>query len=81
MDRGDIYFVDLDPTKGIEQRGKRPVLIVSTTESNKLSPAIVCPVASAAVGQRLPAGHSGIRRNAPGYEKVALSSADCCGGQ
>jgi mRNA-degrading endonuclease toxin of MazEF toxin-antitoxin module len=53
MERGDIYVVDLEPTQGHEQRGKRPVLIVSTAEFNKLSPALICPIATAAVGQRL----------------------------
>ena len=27
--RGDIYWADLDPTKGHEQAGQRPVLILS----------------------------------------------------
>ena len=29
MKRGDIYMVSFDPTKGREQRGHRPVLIIS----------------------------------------------------
>jgi mRNA interferase ChpB len=35
MKRGDIYLVKLDPTEGREQRGQRPVLIVSATEFNQ----------------------------------------------
>lgn len=35
MKRGDIYMVDLEPTQGREQRGHRPVLIVSPTEFNR----------------------------------------------
>jgi mRNA interferase ChpB len=35
MNRGDIYLVSLDPTEGREQRGVRPVLIVSPTEFNE----------------------------------------------
>ena len=53
MDRGDIYIVDLDPTKGREQQGTRPVLIVSKAAFNQRSPALVCPIATAAIGQRL----------------------------
>jgi mRNA interferase ChpB len=34
MNRGDIYLVSLDPTEGREQRGQRPVLIVSPVEFN-----------------------------------------------
>ncbi len=35
MNRGDIYLVSLDPTEGHEQRGSRPVLVVSPTEFNQ----------------------------------------------
>lgn len=35
MKRGDIYMVSLDPTTGHEQRGSRPVLVVSPTEFNE----------------------------------------------
>jgi len=28
--RGEIYFVNLDPVKGREQAGQRPVLILSS---------------------------------------------------
>ncbi len=34
MKRGDIYLVSLDPTEGREQRGHRPVLIISATDFN-----------------------------------------------
>ncbi len=32
--RGEIYFVELQPAKGREQRGKRPVLVVSSDAIN-----------------------------------------------
>jgi mRNA interferase ChpB len=41
MKRGDIYLVDLEPTAGHEQRGHRPVLIVSSEAFNRLTG---CPV-------------------------------------
>jgi mRNA interferase ChpB len=34
VNRGDIYLVSLDPTEGREQRGQRPVLVVSPAEFN-----------------------------------------------
>ena len=37
MERGDIYLVSLDPTAGHEQRGRRPVLIVSPGAFNRLT--------------------------------------------
>jgi mRNA interferase MazF len=32
--RGDIYFVDLRPRSGSEQRGRRPCIVVSTDAFN-----------------------------------------------
>ena len=47
MRRGDVYLVDLDPTQGREQRGTRPVLIVSPDAFNKLTQApVVLPITS-----------------------------------
>ena len=34
--RGEIYFVNLNPVKGREQSGKRPVLVLSIDVINKL---------------------------------------------
>ena len=36
IQRGDIYFVDLNPIKGREQSGKRPVLVLSNDTINEL---------------------------------------------
>lgn len=45
MERGDIWIVSLDPTAGHEQRGTRPVLIVSPAPFNKLTGTpVVLPV-------------------------------------
>jgi len=47
MERGDIYLVSLDPAEGHEQRGKRPVLVVSPTAFNTLTKApVVVPITS-----------------------------------
>jgi len=37
MDRGDVFMVGLEPTCGNEQRGTRPVLIISTKKFNKIT--------------------------------------------
>lgn len=42
--RGDIYHIDLDPTKGKEQRGRRYVFVLSPAEHNKRGLVIVLPV-------------------------------------
>jgi mRNA interferase ChpB len=45
MERGDVYLVSLDPTSGHEQRGTRPVLIVSPGAFNRLTKTpVVLPI-------------------------------------
>lgn len=45
MKRGEIYLVSLDPTKGHEQQGTRPVLIVSPDSFNAVTGApVVLPI-------------------------------------
>src|ERR1044071_1831424 len=36
VQRGEIYFVDLNPVRGREQAGKRPILALSSDKINKL---------------------------------------------
>lgn len=42
--RGDIWFVDLNPTVGSEQQGGRPVLVISREEFNRSGLSVVCPI-------------------------------------
>ena len=45
MQRGDIWLVDLDPTAGHEQKGRRPVLIVSPDAFNRVTKVpVVLPI-------------------------------------
>ena len=37
MERGDIYLVSLDPAAGHEQQGKRPVLVISPSDFNRMT--------------------------------------------
>src|SRR3981081_2166970 len=37
MERGDVYLVSLDPTAGHEQKGKRPVVVISPGKFNRLT--------------------------------------------
>lgn len=44
FDRGDIVSVPLDPAIGHEQRGKRPALVLTTREFNRLGDVLVAPI-------------------------------------
>lgn len=45
--QGDIIFIDFDPTKGHEQKGYRPAIVISNNVFNKNTKmTIVCPITS-----------------------------------
>lgn len=47
MKRGEIWLVALDPTEGHEQKGRRPVLIVSPEAFNRVTKVpVVVPITS-----------------------------------
>lgn len=49
MNRGDVYWVDLNPTKGSEINKKRPCVIISATPINRArNTVIVVPLSTAA---------------------------------
>ena len=54
MKQGDIILMDFDPTKGREQSGYRPAVVISRTAFNqKRDLAILCPITSSAKPLRL----------------------------
>ena len=72
--RGDVWLVNLDPTQGREQAGRRPALVVSTDLFNA-SPAelvIVLPITSKDKGIR-----SHVRIESPEGGLKAVSFAKC----
>jgi mRNA-degrading endonuclease toxin of MazEF toxin-antitoxin module len=47
MKRGEIWLVSLDPTSGHEQKGRRPVLIVSPEAFNRITKLpVILPITS-----------------------------------
>lgn len=47
MERGDIFLVSLDPTHGHEQRGTRPVLVISPAAFNRVTRMpVILPITS-----------------------------------
>lgn len=52
VQRGEIYFVDLNPVQGREQAGRRPVLVVSADAINRLP--LVVTVVVGTKGDNLP---------------------------
>lgn len=44
LERGDIIYLDLNPTKGNEQQGQRPALVLTPKYFNNLGLALVAPI-------------------------------------
>lgn len=63
--RGDVVIVELDPTRGSEQRGTRPCLIVQNDVGNENAPTTVVVPFTTLFGEKL-------------YPFEVLVSADEC---
>ena len=68
--RGDFFYVDLNPTKGSEQRGRRPVLILQNDIGNEVSPTtIIAPLTTKSFTKEyptnvnVPKGVAGLKEN------------------
>jgi mRNA interferase MazF len=53
LSRGDIVIVDLNPTRGLEQRGTRPCLVVQTDVANENAPTTIVVPLTTSFGDRL----------------------------
>lgn len=46
-EKGDIVWLDFDPTKGHEQKGRRPAIVLTSSRYNSKSDlALFCPITS-----------------------------------
>ncbi len=68
--RGDIFWVDLDPTRGSEQAGRRPVLVIQNDVGNAVaSTVIIAPLTTKRftkdypVNVHIPAGIAGLKED------------------
>ena len=53
--RGDLFWVDLNPARGSEQMGKRPVLVIQNDIGNELAPTtIVAPLTTKSFTKEYP---------------------------
>ena len=66
ISRGQIYLVNLDPVQGREQRGRRPVLVVSSNAINR-QPLVVTVVVGTSA--------SNVARDYPTNVRVATAES------
>ncbi len=68
--RGDLFWVNLNPTRGSEQAGRRPVLVIQNDIGNELAPTtIVAPLTTKSFTKEyptnvnIPKGVGGLKSN------------------
>ena len=72
IERGDIYYAELNPVIGSEQGGTRPVLIISNDIGNKHSPTvIIAPITSSVKSKAKLPTHTAVR-NFNGLDKSSV---------
>jgi len=70
--KGDIYYANLDPTYGHEQKGTRPVLVVQNNAANEaLSTVLVAPLTTNLKASGLPSTVT-IKAGAAGLSKDSV---------
>jgi len=90
--RGEVYFVDLDPTVGHEQAGRRPVVVVSNDKINHQSLVVVVVPGTtrnrstnrSPANVKVPAGEAGLSRDTSfltfqvrGLDQVRFQEGPC----
>ena len=74
--RGAVYFVDLNPTKGREQAGERPVLVLSIDSINKLP--LVVTVVVGTKGDNIPRDFPTNVRVSPAESGLPIETVFLC---
>jgi mRNA interferase MazF len=72
IERGDIYFVNLNPVQGREQAGERPVLVLSIDAINRLP--LVVTVVVGTKGANLPRDYPTNVRIAPSESGLPIET-------
>jgi mRNA interferase MazF len=76
VQRGEIYFVDLDPVRGREQAGLRPALVVSVDLLNRLP--LVVTVVPGTDGANVRRNFPSTVRVSPGESGLPLETVFLC---
>ena len=73
VSKWEIYFCDLDPTVGSEQRGIRPVIVISTNAANHILPvSTVLPLSSLKPGGKTYKSEILLEKEITGLPKVSV---------
>jgi|SRR3989344_648335 len=72
ISRGEIFLVNLEPVKGSEQGGVRPVLIIQNDISNEYSPLTICAAITSKVKSTKFITNLFVTKNQTGLDKDSI---------
>ena len=68
--RGDLFWVDLNPVKGSEQAGRRPIVVIQNDVGNDIAPTVItAPLTTKSftkhypINVHIPHGVAGLKEN------------------
>ena len=70
--RGDLFFANLNPVKGSEQGGKRPVVILQNDVGNKFSPTVIAAAITSQQSKANLPTHIPLHANTSGLAKDSV---------
>jgi mRNA interferase MazF len=76
IQRGEIYFINLNPVQGREQAGQRPVLVLSVDAINRLP--LVVTVVVGTKGDNVPHDYPTNVRVAPAESGLSMETVFLC---
>ncbi|HEU4325906.1 MAG TPA: type II toxin-antitoxin system PemK/MazF family toxin [Roseiflexaceae bacterium] len=76
VQRGEIYFVNLNPVQGREQAGQRPVLVLSVDSINRLP--LVVTVVVGTKGENMPRDYPTNVRVSPAESGLPMETLFLC---
>jgi mRNA interferase MazF len=76
IQRGEIYFINLNPVQGREQAGQRPVLVLSVDAINRLP--LVVTVVVGTKGDNVPRDYPTNVRVAPAESGLPMETVFLC---
>jgi mRNA interferase MazF len=76
IQRGEIYFINLNPVQGREQAGQRPVLVLSIDAINRLP--LVATVVVGTKGENIPRDYPTNVRVAPADSGLPMETVFLC---
>ena len=74
--RGDIFLADLNPVKGSEQGGIRPVLVIQNDIGNKFSPVTIVIALTSKITKKMLPTHIELSPEQTGLNKPSIVLAE-----